>query len=218
MRKQVVVLGLGRFGRMVAITLHQLHHQVLAVDSDAQRVQEIIPLVTEAVRAEATDEAALQNLGVAAFDAAVVAVGDIPTSLMATVLLKRLGVPFVVARANDDLHGVTLEKLGADRVVYPERETGLRLAHALNYPDVVDYLEVTRDFGVSKLTPPEHFIGHTLEELGLGRGRDALNVLVIRRSNNQVVVLPDRFERVLKGDLLILAGRDESLERVGRSA
>lgn len=217
MRKQVVVIGLGRFGSTVARNLRLLDHQVLALDRDNRAVQEVAPYVTEAVQADATEEATLRDLGVANFDVAVVAIGsDISTSLMTTVLLKQMGVPFVVARAQSELHGNLLEKVGANKVVSPERETGTRLAHSLTYPAMVDYLDVARDFGISKITPPDAFVGKTLEELGLAarRQQDGVSVLLIRRGNNQVVVTPDRFEKVLRGDVLVLAGRDEALDRL----
>lgn len=221
MRKQVVVIGLGRFGSAVARSLRQLDHQVLAIDRDSRAVQEVAPYVTEAIQADATDETTLRDLGVANFDIAVVAVGsDIPTSLMTTVLLKRLGVPLVVARMRDDLHGAVLEKVGADKVVSPEKETGARLAHSLTMAQVLDYLEVARDFGISKIAPPDSFLGKTLEEVGLTprRQQDGVSVLLIRRGNNQVVVTPDRFEKVLRGDILVLAGRDEALDRLRLTA
>jgi trk system potassium uptake protein TrkA len=216
-RKQVVVIGLGRFGSTVARTLYQLDHQVLVLDRNERIIQEIAPYVTEAVQADATDEGTLRDLGVANFDVAVVAIGgDVPTSLMTTVLLKNLGMPYVVARAHDNLHGATLQKLGADKIVSPEQETGARLAHSLGFPAVVDYLEVSRDYGISKVVAQESQVGKTLEELGLAarRQQDGVSVVLIRRGNNQVVTSPDRFEKVLRGDVLILAGRDDALERL----
>lgn len=215
--KQVVVIGLGRFGTTVARDLYQQDHQVLALDRSERIIQEIAPHVTEAVQADATDEATLRDIGVPSFDVAIVAIGgDIPTSLMTTVLLKNLGVPYVVARAHDSLHGATLQKLGADKIVSPEQETGGRLAHSLAYPAMVDYLEVSRNYGISKIVAQESHVGKTLEELGLSvrRQQDGVSVVLIRRGNNQVVTSPDRFEKILRGDVLVLAGRDEALERL----
>lgn len=215
--KQVVVIGLGRFGTTVARDLYQQDHQVLALDQNERAVQEIAPHVTEAVQVDATDESALRDLGVPNFDAAIIAIGgDIPTSLMTTVLLKNLGIPYIVARSHDTLHGATLERLGADKIVSPEQETGGRLAHSLATPTVVDYLEVSRNYGISKIVAQDSYIGKTLEELGFGirRQQDGVSVVLIRRGNNQVVTSPDRFEKVLRGDVLVLAGRDEDLEKL----
>ena len=217
MHNQVVVIGLGRFGTTVARSLYQLDHQVLAIDKDERAIQDVSPFVTEAVQANSTDEATLRDLGVKSFDVALVTIGgDVPTSILTTVLLKNLGVPYVVARAHDDLHAATLHRLGVDKIVSPESETGARLAHSLTYPTVVDYLEVARDYGISKVAAPDSFVGKTLEDLGLNARRqsEGVSVLLIRRGNNQVVTSPDRFEKVLRGDVLVLSGRDEALERL----
>ena len=215
MERQVVVAGLGRFGASVATTLHQRGHQVLAIDKDEGIVQDIASQVTHAVQADITNEAALRELGIANFDVAVVGVGsDIQVSLLTTVLLQRMGVPFVIARAENELHGLTLSKIGAHKVVYPNREGGERLAHSLALPDVVDYLEVSANFGISKITPPAGTVGKTLEEADLGiRSKFGLTVVLIRRGDD-VILTPDRFERIQEGDILIVAGRDQQLEKL----
>ena len=216
-KSQVVVLGLGRFGGTVARNLYQQDHQVLALDKSVERVQEIAPHVTQAAQADIREEATLRDLGVQDFDAVIMAIGgDIPTSLMTTVVLTNMDVKYIVARATDDLHGRTLTRLGAHKVVYPERETAQRVAHSLSFPKVVDYLEVSRDYGISKMEAQDYQVGRTLEDLGLAGRRqgDGLNVVLVRRGNNQVICPPDRFEKVLRGDVLILAGRDQEFERL----
>jgi trk system potassium uptake protein TrkA len=215
MKRQVLVVGLGRFGSSVATTLYERGNDVLAIDRSEAQVQEIASRVTSAVQADATSEAALKELGVGNFDMAVVSIGtNIQASLLATVLLQRLGLPYVVARAQNELHGETLEKVGADRVVYPERESGERLAHNLAYHDVVDYMELSSGFGVSKVTLPKVDLGKTLEEAELGpRSKSGLTVLLLKRGND-VTLNPDRFERIKDGDVLVVAGRDEQLERL----
>ena len=215
MRAQVVVVGLGRFGTGVATTLFDRGHEVLAIDEDEKRVQEIMSGVTYAAQADITNEAALRELGVPNFDVAVVGVGsDIQVSLLATVLLQRMGVPFVIARAENELHGLTLSKIGARKVVYPNREAGERLAHSLALPDVVDYLEVSSDYGISKITPPAGTVGKTLEEADLGvPSKFGLTVLLVRRGDD-VILNPDRFERIEAGDILIVAGKDQQLEKL----
>ena len=216
-KSQVVVLGLGRFGETVARNLYQQDHQVLALDMSVERVQEIAPHVTQAAQADIREENTLRDLGVQDFDAVIMAIGgDIPTSLMTTVVLTNMGVKYLVARATDDLHGRTLKRLGADKVVYPERETAQRVAHSLSFPTVVDYLEVSRDYGISKMEAQDSQVGRTLEDLGLAGRRqgDGLSVVLMRRGNNQVICPPDRFEKVLRGDILVLAGRDHEFERL----
>lgn len=215
MKKQVLVAGLGRFGSSVATTLYHRGHEVLAIDENEKVVQKISSEVTYAAQADVTNEAALRELGVKNFDIAVVGVGsDLQASLLATVLLQQMGLPFIIARAENDLHGLTLAKIGAHRVVYPNREAGERLAHSLASPDVVDYLELSPGFGISKITPPPASVGKTLEEADLGPGsKFGLSVLLIKRGND-VILTPDRFERVQASDLLLVVGRDEQLEKL----
>lgn len=215
MKRQVLVVGLGRFGSSVAAKLYERGHDVMAIDENERRVQDINSVVTYAVQADATNEASLRELGVTNFDLAVIATGtEIQSSVLATVLLKRMGLPYVVARAENELHGLTLEKIGADMVIYPEREAGERLAHNLAYSGVIDYLQVTSGFGVSKITPPKEFYGQTLEEADLGpRSKSGLSVLIVKR-NNDVIITPDRFERIQEGDVLIVAGTDKGLENL----
>ncbi len=214
MKRQVLVVGLGRFGSSVATTLFQRGHEVLAIDQREQRVQDVMSQVTYAVQADATNEASLRELGAANFDVAVVAAGtDIQSSLLSTVLLQRMGLPEVVARAQNELHGLTLEKIGAHHVVYPEQEAGERLAHNISFPDVVDYMELSAGFGLSKFTAPASVVGKTLEEAGLGpRSKSGLTALIIKRGDD-VTLTPDRFERIQEGDILVVTGNDEQLER-----
>ena len=215
MKRQVLVVGLGRFGSSVAATLFDRGHDVLAIDQEERRVQDMVPNVTYSVMADATSEAALRELGVTNFDLAVVATGtQIQSSVLATVLLKRIGLPYVVARAENELHGLTLEKIGADLVIYPEREAGERLAHNLAYTGVVDYMQLGEGFGVSKISPPKDYQGKTIDEVGLGpRSKSGLTVLILKRGND-VILTPDRFERIREGDILVIAGKDDSLERL----
>lgn len=214
MNRQVLVVGLGRFGSSVATTLFHRGHEVLAIDQHEQRVQDVMSEVTYAVQADATNEAALRELGAANFDLAVVATGtDIQSSLLSTVLLQRIGLAEVVARAQNEIHGLTLEKIGAHQIIYPEREAGERLAHNISFPDVVDYMELGPGYGLSKFTAPASAVGKTLEEADLGAGSSSgLTVLVIQRGSD-VTLTPDRFERIQEGDILVVTGTDEQLER-----
>lgn len=212
-RQQVVVIGLGRFGSAVARELERLGHEVLAIDRSEQRVNEISTDVTHALQLDAADEEALRSAGTAEFQTAVVAIStDAEPSIFATMVLKRLGVPNVIAKAGSLLHGEILARVGADRVVFPERETGLRLAHSFNVPNVIDYLDVAPNFGIEKIRPPKSFVGKSLGELDL-KQRLGLTPIVLRRGQ-QVFVNPAREERVADGDELILIGRDEKLDQL----
>lgn len=211
--QQVMVIGLGRFGTALARELERLGHEVLAVDRNEQRVNEIAPDVTHALQLDAADEDALRAAGAAEFGTAVVAIsGDAEPSIFAVMVLKRLGVGNVIAKAGSQLHGEILARVGADRVVFPERETGLRLAHSFNVPNVIDYLDVAPSFGIEKIRPPRSFVGRTLGELDL-KGRLGLTPVALRRGK-QVFVNPARDERIAEGDELILIGRDDKLEHL----
>jgi trk system potassium uptake protein TrkA len=211
-RRQVVVVGLGRFGTAVARTLTDIGHEVLAIDINHKHVQEVSDAVTHAVQGDGTDAETLSDLGVGEFDTGIVAISDVERSILITVQLKRLGVPYVIAKAKEELHGDILEKVGADRVVFPEREVGERLAHSFTVPNVVDYMPLGPDYGVSKLEPPAEVVGKTVGELRL-TDRHNVVLLMIERSG-QVVINPGSGERIQGQDLLVVAGLDDALERL----
>ena len=216
MKKQVVVIGLGRFGSSVARSLYNLGDDVLAIDKDERRVQSIVGQATHALTGDATNEAILRELGIPDYDAAVVAIGsDIVPSIMASVLLKTIGVPYVVSRAYNELHGNTLERIGVDKVVHAESEMGVRLAHNLFNPNVQEYLELAPNFGISRMRIPTRFVDMSLKELGFSGPRDkyGLAVLAVRRGKD-IILNPDTDERLRSGDWLVLAGKDEQLDRL----
>ena len=213
MKRQVVVIGLGRFGTSVASSLTSSGYDVLALDSGEREVQTASAQIAHVVQADATDEAVLNELGVKDFDVAIVAIGsDIQSSVLVTVLLKKLGIPYVVSRAGNMLHGEILRKIGADKVVFPEFEMGNRMAHELALGNVSDYLPVTPRYGIASIEAQGDIVDHTLGDLGIGpRGRESVAALLIRRGN-EVIVTPSLSEMVKAGDMLILAGTDDRLE------
>lgn len=215
MKHSVLVVGLGRFGTAAALELMALGHDVLVVDSDEARVNDLAPDVTHAVQADASDEDALRAIGAADFLHAIVAIsGNSEASIFATMALKNLGVGNVVAKAATALHGRILERVGANRVVFPEREMGARVGHTFSITHVIDYIDVAPKFGIVKIHPPEAFVGRTLRELDMAN-RYRLTPIALRRGD-EVTVNPQRDEKVLAGDELILIGLDEGLERLGR--
>lgn len=211
--QQVVVIGLGRFGSAVARELERLGHEVLAIDRSEQRVNDIAPDVTHALQLDASDEDALRSAGAGEFGTGIVAIStDAEPSIFAVMVLKRLGVPNVIAKAGSQLHGEILARVGADRVVFPERETGLRLAHSFNVPNVIDYLDVAPGFGIERIRPPKSFVGRSLGDLDM-KTKLGLTPIALRRGQ-QVIVNPTRDERIADGDELILIGRDDNLDRL----
>jgi trk system potassium uptake protein TrkA len=213
MGQQVIVVGLGRFGSAAARELHKLGHEVLAVDANESTVNDIAAEVTHAVQADASDEEALRSLGAASFSIAIVAMSSsTEASIFATMALKRLGVAHVIAKASNVLHGAILERIGADRVVYPEREAGVDVAHTMTIPQVLDYIDLGPGFGTAKVRVPQTFVGKTLRELDLGT-RFKVTALALRRGD-AVTVNPHRDEQLRVGDQLLLLGRDEELARL----
>ena len=215
MKTSVLVIGLGRFGAAAARELMALGHEVLAVDANETIVNEIAPEVTHAVQLDAADEQALRAIGAAEFEHAIVAISSgVEASVFATMALKSLGVTNVLAKAGSELHGKILRRVGADKVVFAEREMGQRAAHSFAVSDVVDYLDVAPRFGIVKVRPSANWHGKKLRELDLP-GRLQLTPVALRRGD-AVTVNPSRDETLQKGDELILIGRDDKLEELGR--
>lgn len=211
---QFLVLGLGRFGESVARSLCELGRDVLAVDNDPAIIEAITPYVTQAVEADVTDENALAALGVADFDAAVVSTGDERSSILVVALLKELGVKTVLAKASDELHARVLKKIGADRVIFPERETGQRVAKSLISPNVMDLMQLSNDYQIVELALPEQWDGHTIGSLDV-RKRYGLNILAVRRGET-FVVSPAADATLLAEDILLVLGQLEDIEKLSR--
>ena len=215
MKSSVLVVGLGRFGAAAARELERLGNEVLAVDQSESIVNDIAPDVTHAVQLDATDENALRSVGAGEFEYAIVAISSaMDASIFATMALKNLGVGHVIAKAATELHGAILERVGADRVVYPEREMGIRVAHAIGISKVIDYLDVAPRFGIVKVRPPASFVGRSLKDLDLP-GRLQISPIVLRRGS-QVTFNPHRDMVLANDDELILMGSDDKLEMLDR--
>jgi trk system potassium uptake protein TrkA len=217
-KKQVCVIGLGRFGATISQELFQSGHDVLAIDVDEAKVQDQLGRATYSVRADATNGSILKELDVAEYDVCIVSLGseNVQASILVTVLLRDLGVPFIIARAANELHGSTLERIGVDRVVYPEQESARRTAHVGFDTGVIDYMPIVPHFGISKLRPPEEMLGHTLEEAGLAGSADrhGISVLAIRRGRTSFLH-PAKDEEIKAGDVLIVAATNEQLGKIG---
>ena len=208
--ERVVVIGLGRFGTSTARTLHELGYEVTAIDIGEKQVAEASSFVTLAAQGDGTDEDLLRSLHVEQSDVGIVAQGEnLEASVLATLVLKRLGVPWVIAKAASFLHGELLARIGADQVIFPERDAGVRLAHALSVRQINDYIPLTPTTGVAKLTAPAHFVGRTLGEL---RAKDEVQLSVLLVKRGQLLITAPSFnERVQPGDELLIAGSDVAI-------
>ena len=216
MKKQVAVIGLGRFGSSIAKSLYNLGHDVLTIDKDPSRVQSVMGKATHSIAGDATEESVLRELGINDYDVAIVSIGtDIVASIMTSVLLKTMGVPMIVSRASNDLHGNTLERVGVDRVIHIESEMGTRLAHSLFKPNVQEYIEVTSNFGISKVRVPKRFVNMTLKELGFSNPRDKNGLAVLAISRGKDITLnPDTEDKLQNNDWLVLSGTDDLLDKL----
>ena len=211
--KQFAIIGLGRFGSSVASTLVKAGYDVLVVDIDEERVQKFADEVTHVVKADTTDEAVVKSLGLRNFDVVVVAIGHyIQASVLTTLLLKEAGVKYIVAKADNALHGKMLEKIGADRVVYPERDMGVRIAHNLTSINVIDFIELSSELGIVEIAIPRSLIGKSLAEANI-RSLYGVNVIAIKR-DGKLNISPIPSERFIASDNLIVIGDIQGLAKV----
>ena len=211
--KSYVVIGLGRFGSEVARSLCRQGCEVLALDEKSDLVQQISSDVTHAAVADAQDKEVLRVLGVREFDCAIIAIGDsLSDSILATMNVKELGVPLVICKAHDETHRQVLLKLGADRVVIPEKEQAVRLAKGLSSRSALDYIELSNECGIIELPAPKAWIGKCLRELNV-RAKLGINILAIR-SGNRLNVTPAPDRPIRDSDILVVMGYNASLEKV----
>ncbi len=214
--RQFAVLGLGRFGSSVAQTLVELGHEVLGVDARDDLVQSLSAVLTHCVQADVTDEQALASLGLRNFDVVVVSIGALEPSILATLTAKELGVPYVVAKATSHVHGKLLQRVGADRVVFPERDMGVRVARHLVHGHLIDYLELAPGYRIVEVKANGPLVGHTLAELDL-RARFGINILVIKRGE-QIIMSPGAQDVIQEGDVLVAIAPDEALAQFEASS
>ena len=214
MRKQFVVIGLGRFGTSVAKTLTSLGHEVLALDKNEHTIHDIMNDVTQAVQADAREEETLRALGVRNLDAAVVAIGDdLEANILITLMLKEMGIPYVVAKAQTILHGKVLEKIGADKIVYPEKDMGIRLANNLIRTNVMDFIELSLDYSVFEIIASSKFVNKSIGELNL-RAVYKINVVAIKRGIDQIYIAPGANAVIEEKDILVIVCNKKALSKL----
>ena len=221
------VIGLGRFGLAVAKRLTEMGMDVIAIDKNEDKVNEISNIVNHAVQLNATNEKSLREIGMPDVEVAVVAVGeDIASSILICSYLKNdLKIKKVIAKANDQKHGAVLSKLSVDRVIYPERESGERLAETLLSPNIFDLIELSDTYQIMEIKAPDAFVDKTVLELDL-RKKYRINVIAIKRKipkivkdnfsgyDEKTIITPEPSEGIIKGDILVLIGTKENLEKI----
>ncbi|MFQ6999923.1 MAG: potassium channel family protein [Clostridium sp.] len=209
-KKQFVVIGLGRFGSSIATTLYSLGNDVLVIDKNEDLIQDIASQVTHAVQADATDENALRALGIRNFDVAIISIGgDIQSSVMATLILRELGVKYIIAKGNGELHAKVLYKIGADRVVLPEKDMGVRVAHNIISSSILDYIELSSDYSIMEVKAFEDWVGKDLKSLNL-RKKYGINVIAIKKGE-KINLNPAADDKVCKDNVIVAIGSKEAL-------
>ena len=211
--KSYIVIGLGRFGSTLARQLCTLGAEVLAIDIHSDLVQQISADVTHAVVGDAQDKEVLRALGAGDFDCAIIAIGDdLAASVLTTMNLKELNVPYIVCKAHDETHRRVLEKLGVNRVVIPEQEQGVRLARSLFSHNVLDYIELSEEYGILEVPAPKGWIGKTLKELNI-RAKLGVNIIAVE-NGKETNVAPGADYRIRGGDIMVVLGENYALEAV----
>lgn len=209
-KKQYVVIGLGRFGSSIATTLYSLGNDVLVIDKNEDLVEDIADKVTHAVQADATDENTLKSLGIRNFDVAIISIGgDIQSSVMATLIVKELGVKYIIAKGNGELHAKVLYKIGADRVVLPEKDMGVRVAHNMVSSNILDYIELSSDYSIIEIKALKEWEGKNLKDLNL-RKKYGINVIAIK-NKGKVNLNPAADDKINKKNVIVAIGSTEAL-------
>jgi trk system potassium uptake protein len=211
-KKQVVVIGLGRFGTSVCKELYKLGHEVLAIDQDVERVNLLVDYSSHSAVADATDERMLKSLGVRNFDHAIVAIGDnLQASVLCTLMLKEIGLKKIWVKARDLQHQKILERVGADRVIQPENEMGIRVAHHMNSEKLIDYIDLSEDYSIVEFVATEKTANKSLNQLNV-QATYGCTILAIKRAE-EVNIVPHPNDVIELGDVLVIIGHREDLRR-----
>lgn len=223
---QFAVIGLGLFGSSVAHRLTELNCQVLAIDSEEENVQDISEVVTQAVTLDATEKNALLAAGIKNTDVAIVAIGrDLEASILVCLLLKEIGIPKVVAKAISPAHANVLDKIGVDKVIFPEKEMGIRVANSLVSPNIIEYINLTGDYSIVDIKTPKSFVNRTIRELDI-RKKFNVTVLGIKKKIPHINemgeeefmesfnVSPAAEEIIMADDILVVVGRNEDIGKI----
>ena len=216
MTGEFAVIGLGRFGGSIVRELSANGYDVLAIDADEERVNEFMGLATHAVIADTTDENVLKSLGIRNFEHVIVAIGEnIQASILTTLILKELGVQIITVKATNDYHEKVLRRIGADNIVHPERDMGVRIANGLMSQSILDYLELSNEHSIVEIKASDKLSNKSLIDLDL-RAKYGVNIVAVRRDDD-VIISPQADEMILPEDILIIIGKDTDLDRLERT-
>nr|WP_106783933.1 TrkA family potassium uptake protein [Lysinibacillus timonensis] len=217
MKKEFVVIGLGRFGGSIVQELVRLGADVMAIDAHAERVDEYAKIATQAIIADSTDEEVIKSLGIRNFEHVIVAIGEnIQASILTTLILKELGVKQVTVKAQNDYHAKVLKRIGADYIIHPERDMAIRLANNMMSHNVLDYLELSDEHSIMEIKANDRIAGFSILDLNI-RANYGINIVGIKRDDT-IVISPNADEKILLGDILLVIGADVDINRFVKKA
>lgn len=217
MKKEFVVIGLGRFGGSIVQELIRLGADVMAIDAQSERVDEYAKIATQAIIADTTDEEVIKSLGIRNFEHVIVAIGEnIQASILTTLILKELGVPNVTVKATNDYHAKVLKKIGADQIIHPERDMGIRIANNLMSSNVLDYLELSDEHSIMEIKANDLIAGYSIKDLDI-RANYGINIVGIKRDES-IIISPNADEKILLGDILLVIGAVVDINRFVKKA
>jgi trk system potassium uptake protein TrkA len=216
MKKQFLIIGLGRFGASIARTLAASGHNVVGIDHEEDRIQRVAAEINDAVKCDATDAEIIESLGIEDFDATIVAIGEdyIQNSILVTLILKEKGSKKIIAKAGTQTQGRVLSKVGADIIVYPEKDMGERVAKNLISSNVLDYLEVAPNISIIEIMAPRMMVGHNLVDLNL-RHKYGITIISVRNNKNELKSPPDINYIFEPDDIVTLIGENKVLKKLG---
>ena len=213
--KSFLIIGLGRFGDALARELFRLGHEVMAVDKDEESVNKIADFVTHSLVADVRDENVLRSIGARNFDHAIVAFSDnIQDNILITLMLKEIGVKNVISKGRNSLHVKVLKKIGADRIVFPETDMGVRLAQTLSSSNIIDFIEISDNYSIIETNTPKKWIGNSIKKLDV-RAKYGINILAIKGQDGRTVSITPSPEYVIKpGDILVIVGANDDIQNI----
>jgi len=215
MKKQFLVIGLGRFGASVAWTLTEAGHSVVGLDQSEERIQRVSEQIADVIKCDATDADILESMGISDYEAVIVCIGEkyIQNSILVTLLLKEKGAKKIIAKAGTKTQGRVLSKVGADIIAYPEKDMGERVAKSLVSSNIIDFLRVSSDVSIIEIPTPEMMVGKNLIELNL-RKKYGVTIISLKNKKNEIIAPPDINYRFQKDDVLTLIGENKLLKKL----
>ncbi|MPN19180.1 Ktr system potassium uptake protein A [bioreactor metagenome] len=210
--RQYVVIGLGQFGTAVAETLLSMGYEVLGIDNNAEIVQNLSTKLTHVVQLDAGDPSALQRMGLVNYDVVFVTLRDLQASIICALNLKEMGCKYLVVKANSANHAKILEKIGVEKVVLPERDMGVRIAHSVASSSLLDYIDMSPEYSIAEIVAPEQFFGKRLRDLDL-RNKYNLNIIAIHHEKT-INVTPSADDRIWSGDVIVVVGSKKDIAKL----